>query len=330
MEAVAAEVALLRRAFPASVAWGLSHRRWLLLSRKRGYCLHPRFHLVFRALTKLFEPVFDLHHIIGSLGDWFYLNRPRRRPTVLTVAAQAPPVEPALLERVDRFIVEYPRARDDLERLGIDRERIELIFPPVDLTKFSVAPEPPKPFTVLFASSPEKESWLQARGVPLLLEAAALRPAMRFRLLWRPWGDSLAQVQRWIAERELRNVELLVGCWDDMAAHYQTAHVCAAPFTDLDRSKPAPNSVVEGLACGRPALVTEPVGLSELIREANAGAVCEATGESVAEQLDRLERDWSTYSAAARQLAERWFGAERFIEQYRRVYDEVLHGRRAA
>ena len=57
MEAIAAEVALLRSAHPGSVAWGLNPNRWLLLSRRRGYCLNPRLHLLFRGVTKLFSSV---------------------------------------------------------------------------------------------------------------------------------------------------------------------------------------------------------------------------------------------------------------------------------
>ncbi len=330
LEAIASEVALLRRQFPSSVAWGLSHRRWALLSRRRGFCLHPRLHLLFRLATRLFESAFDLHHVFGSLGDWFYLNRPRRRPTVLTVAAHCSPVERQLLERVDRFVVEHPGGADDLERLGIDRRRVRLIFPPVDLERFSPAPPPPGPFTVLFASSPEEPSWLEARGVPQLLDAAALRPVMRFRLLWRPWGHSEGHVRRWIVEKGLRNVELVVGRCDDMAGQYHAAHVCAAPFTNPERAKPAPNSVVESLACGRPVVVTEQVGLADLVREGKAGAVCAATGEAIAEQLDRLQAVWEAHSTAARRMAEDWFGVERFLDGYRRLYDELIAGRRAA
>jgi glycosyltransferase involved in cell wall biosynthesis len=330
MEAIAAEVALLRRGFPSSVAWGLSHRRWALLSWRRGYCLHPRLQLLFRLATRLLEAAFDLHHVFGSLGDWFYLRRPRRRPTVLTVAVHGRPVERGLLEQIDRFVVENPEGRGELERLGIDRRRIRLIFPPVNLERFAPCPPPAQPFTVLFASSPEEESWLGARGVPQLVEAAALRPEMRFRLLWRPWGNSEGRVRRWIAEKGLRNVELLVGCWKDMARQYHTAHVCAAPFTDPERSKSAPNSVVESLACGRPVLVTEHVGLAGLIREGGAGLSCAATGEALAEHLDRLQAGWAQYSQAARRLAERWFGAERFLAAYQRLYDELIAARSTA
>jgi hypothetical protein len=219
MEAIAAEVAVLRREFPSSVSWGLHPHRWVLLSPRRGYCLNPRLHLLFRFATRVLEPAFQLNHVCGSLADWFYLQGARRRPTVLTMAAFGPPGPKPLLDRVERFVVEYPAGRDYLEKVGIDRDRIRLIFPPVDLKRFTPAPAPAGRFTVLFASSPDQESWLPARGVPQLLDAAAARPHMRFRLLWRPGGDSLGRVRRWVAERGLRNVELRVGCWPDMAGN---------------------------------------------------------------------------------------------------------------
>jgi glycosyltransferase involved in cell wall biosynthesis len=324
MEAIASEVALLRRHFRASIAWGLSHLRWVQLSLGGGYCLHPRLNVFFRLATRLFEPTFQLNHVFGSLGDWFYLESRKRRPTVLTVALAYPPVEERLLRRVSRFVVEYPGGRDYLARYGIVGDRVRLILPPVDLRRFTPTPAPDGPFTALFASSPDKEAWLGARGVPQILDAAARRPEMVFRLLWRPWGDSEPRVRQWIAERGLRNVELLVGRVPNMARHYRAAHVVLAPFTDFARSKPAPNSVIESLACGRPALVTEAVGLADVIREGRAGYVAQPTGAALAEGLDRVRADWGHYAREARALAERAFGVERFVRAYGRLYEEVL------
>jgi glycosyltransferase involved in cell wall biosynthesis len=325
LEAISTEVALLRQRFPDSVTWGLSHRHWVLLSRRRGFCLNPALHLVFRAAVRVLEPAFQLNHVFGSVGDWFYLQGVRRRPTVLTLAAFTPPVDKTLLDRVDRFVVEHPSGEPYLLQLGVARDRIRLILPPVDLERFSPTAPESDPFTVLFASSPEKASWLEARGVPLLLEAAALRPRMRFRFVWRPWGTSLPQVQQWIAQRGLANVELAVGRVDNMALEYRRAHVTAAPFTRLEQCKPAPNSLIESLACGRPVVTTTTMGLAELVNEARAGAVCTADPEALVEGLDRLQADWPAYSARARQLAERCFVAERFLDGYDRLYRELLN-----
>jgi len=73
IEAIAGEVAIIRRHFPSSVAWGLSHRHWVLLSWKRGYCVHPRLHLLFRGLTRVLRRACDLNQIFASLGGWFRL-----------------------------------------------------------------------------------------------------------------------------------------------------------------------------------------------------------------------------------------------------------------
>ncbi|MBI4524932.1 MAG: glycosyltransferase [Deltaproteobacteria bacterium] len=325
MEAVASEVATLRREFPWSVVWGLSYGHWARLSQRRGYCLNPRLHLLFRTLTRILEPAFDLNHVFGSLGDWFYLQGTRKRPTILTMAAINPPVHGSLLERIDRFVVEYPEAKEDLRGFGIKENRIRLIFPPVDLRRFSPGKVPDGPFTVLFASSPEEESWLDARGIPQILDTAVLRPRMRFRLLWRPWGNSAERVRQWITHRGLQNVELVVKSFSDMASEYNKAHVTLAPFTDIHRSKPAPNSLIESMACGRPVLATAVVGLANLIREGTAGVVCNPTGAEIAQQLDCLSKDWGNYSRCARKLAEAHFGMERFLQDYKQLYDEVLH-----
>src|SRR5207237_6289000 len=113
--------------------------------------------------------------------------------------------------------------------------------------------------------------------------------------------------------RDLRNVEWDVVYGKDMAVHYQQAHATLAPFTDLRRAKRAPNSVVESLACGRPVIVTEAVGLAELIREGRAGIVCGPTGLDLAEALDRLQADWRSLARNARAVAERWVGVGGFF-----------------
>ncbi len=323
MEAVAAEVACLRRAFPGSVTWGLSDRRLGLLSWKRGFSLHPRLHLLFRGTTWFMQRAFDVNHLFGGLGDWFHLTAVKKHPTVFTMVATEPVCDIRLLQKVDRFIAEWPAARDDLQRAGVDAQKIDLIFPPVELGRFRPADAPAGPFTVLFASSPEISEWLSSRGVDLLLDAARERPQMRFRLIWRPWGEGLPRVQEWIRQRELSNVEVIVGRFADMAVQYQNAHVTVAPFTRPEHCKPAPNSLVESLACGRPVVVTEKVGLADLIRDERVGLVCPETAAGLAESLDAIEGSWQAFSARARAIAEKWFDADQFVRSYARIYSEL-------
>lgn len=324
MEALASEVACLRQAFPRSIAWGVGARTWGSLSWKRGFGVHPRLHWVFRGLAGVCQRGFHINHLFGGLDDWFHLQTVRKRPIVLTLAVRGMQSDPRLLEKVDRFIVEWPEARTELSQLGIEPGRVRLIFPPVDLKRFHTTSPPEGPFTVLFASSPPNAAWLTARGIPLILDAAALRPAMLFRLLWRPWGNSLRAVERELSYRGLSNVEVVVGRFADMSMHYQHAHVTIAPFIERGRCKPAPNSLIESMACGRPVAVTQNVGISELIGEMQAGVVTAPNAESLTEGLDRLQCQWQEYSQRARHAAVKWFSSERFIESYRGLYQELV------
>lgn len=324
MEAIAGEVALLRRHFRPSVAWGISPARWCQVSWRRGFGVHPRMHLAFRAATWLLQRAFSVNHIFGSLGDWFHLKAARKRPTVLTIATESQPCDRALLERVDRFVVEWPAARDGLNSLGIESSRIDLAFPPVDLDRFKpngVAGESP---TVLFATSPDRSDSLEARGVGLLVEVAARMPNVGFRLLWRPWGDSLPAVREMIEERELRNIELVCERVDDMAAEYRRVSVTIAPFVDMSRCKAVPNSIVESMACGRPVVVTDGVGLAEVISDAKCGAVSTPTVDRLCAAIARTISNGGEMGQAARRTAERWFSADEFVANYRRVYSQVL------
>ena len=327
MEALAHEVACLRRAFPGSVAWGVSARRPRRFSWRRGFGCTPKMQLVFRAVTGCLQRLFDVNHLFGGLNDWFHLKALRNRPALLTMAVEDgfDGGDPHLLSKIDRFVVEWPEGRETLEKRGIAANQMSFIPPPVDLRRFRPAAATDGPFTLLFASSPDRADWLHGRGVALLLDVAERRPMVRFRLLWRPWGNSCSTVESWIKLRGLSNVELVSGCFANMAEQYHAAHATILPFVDRARCKPAPNSLIEGLACGRPAIVTHQVGLASLVAEAGAGIRCAADADAIADSIDRLQCDWTTASCRARELAEQRFAIGDFIASYARLYEELTH-----
>lgn len=324
MEAVASEVAWLRRSNPGSIAWGIGERNLLRLSWKKGFGVHPRLHLLFRIGATVAQHCFDINHLFGGVGDWFHLKTARKRPIVLTMALDEHCADTVLLQKVDQFVVEWPWERERLRQLGIDGASVRLIYPPVDLQRFRPTPPPDGRFTVLFASSPDRAENLSARGIDLILGAARIRPNMRFRLIWRPWGDSLPRIREWIRESELDNVELLLGKIPDMSKQYSEGHVTVAPFAGRAHCKPVPNTLIESLACGRPIVATDAVGIAGLVSEVGAGERCLVSAESLADCLDRLQSDWDVYSLRARRLAEEQFSHQTFLGSYAAVYEELL------
>jgi glycosyltransferase involved in cell wall biosynthesis len=181
---------------------------------------------------------------------------------------------------------------------------------------------------VLFASTPSSPSHFAARGIPLLVEAARLRPDVDFVLLWRQWGSQSAAESAFQALRPSANVVIQHGDVQDMAAAYQAAHATIWLAED-GYGKSCPNSVIEGLACGRPAVVSSSCGIADLIVGHGAGVAPLRDPAGVAAAIRQLTERHQTFCENARTLAVRHFGMESFIQGYAHAYREVLDGRMA-
>jgi glycosyltransferase involved in cell wall biosynthesis len=327
MEAISSQIATLRGSFPGSVAWGLNRNRALQLSWSRGFIVHPRLWVPFRGATRVLQAAFHVNHIFGGHGEWFYVRAAVKRPIVLTAAVRKAKCDEQLLRKVDAFIVEWQSDAAGLAELGVDRERIHVIPPPVDLERFAPSPPPKRGFSILFASSPESVDGITARGVDALLDAAALRPAYRFVLLWRPWGDSHAFLKEALGRRGLENVEIVHERLPRMEEMYARVHVTVAPFRSASATKSVPNSLIESMACGRPVVATTAVSFAKDAEWASAGRCVEPNGEAIAAGLDEIQRQWNMTSRNARQFAMEHFDQSRHIELHRSLYASLLECR---
>jgi glycosyltransferase involved in cell wall biosynthesis len=324
MEAISRQVAVLRRHFPRSIAWGMNRQRRLQLSWRRGVIVSPRLWPAFRGATAVLQRAFQLNHIVGGLGDWFYLRAATNRPIVLTAAVRSGACSSAMLQKVDEFIVEWESDVSELESLGIKRDVIRVIPPPVDHERFAPSRAPEGAFSVLFASSPEAADQLVDRGVDAIVDAAARRPDYRFTLLWRPWGDALEAVQAMVRQRGVSNVEVMCHQAPNMERLYEAAHVTVAPFRSSATTKSVPNSLVESMASGRPVITTPVVAIGPDLARAGAGVCTDACGESLALALDDVRGRWADMSIAARRFSEAHFSEQGFIAAHCDVYRRLL------
>jgi len=240
----------------------------------------------------------------------------------LTVVIPGPPLPPALYDKVALFVVESERLARSLALAGVAPDRIRTIYPGVDLARFRPTAPPPGRFRLLFASTPADPAEFPARGIPLLVELARRRPDVEVVFLWRRWGDQDAARR---ALGELRPPDNVTSEWGDvpdMAAALHRVHAVAACFAP-DFGKSCPNSVVEGLACGRPALLADTCGIADLVTRERAGRCAPRTADALAEALDELRADHAAYAARARALAERHFDQAAFVRDYADVYEAV-------
>ncbi|MFF0274086.1 MULTISPECIES: glycosyltransferase family 4 protein [unclassified Streptomyces] len=205
---------------------------------------------------------------------------------------------------------------------------VRVIPPMIDLAEWPYLPRPEGFPVVLFAGRHEPRGGAETA---IAAAAEAQRAGARFRLVLAMRGrrgQDSAMLDEALRERAgaagLRDVEVR-GYVDDMHGLLATVHVLLFPPTALGGKVDIPLTVLQSLASGRPAI------LSDLPRFADLGnAVLRAptgddrrTGQQLAWLLDR-PRSWEVLAERGRALVEDHFGPERFAARYASLYRELL------
>ena len=322
-EAISKEVETLRRAVQplAPVVSLSSGQRSSISPRQRVIRLAGTRWMAFRATATLLEPFGDVSHAFGAMDAWHLLKALGRRPLIFTVALPGPALDTALYNKVTVFAAESECIADDLRRAGVGADRIRVIYPGVDLAEYQpVTRAAGDRFQVLFASAPAHAEEFAARGIPSLVELARLCPEIDVTLLWRSWGDQQAAQRAFANLSPPANIRIDMRRGRSMAAIYQAADAVACLY-EPGFGKSCPNSVVEALACGVPALVSDSCGIAGLIARDGAGIATTRNPADLAEAARTLRSEHARFRAAARRVAERHFDIRQFVDAYARLYE---------
>jgi glycosyltransferase involved in cell wall biosynthesis len=95
-----------------------------------------------------------------------------------------------------------------------------------------------------------------------------------------------------------------------------------------------PNAVVEAMSCGLPVIVGDVSDLPLVVKEANNGYVCDQTDpQSIAVAMQSAMElggaELREMGSRSRRLAVRWFGRERFADEYEGLYTRLLEETRS-
>lgn len=327
-EAISKEVAWLRQELASGspiVAFTPQRTAWL--TRERVLRINQHRWAWLRAAALAVEWAGDLTHVFGPIDAAHYLSILGRRPILFTVAIPGLPLARALYARVQRFVAESRGLADALVHAGVSADRVEVIYPAVNLEAY--APQPPPadgPFRLLFASTPSDPEEIESRGIGLLIELARSRPDIEVVLLWRQWGRA-SEARRALESRQPpRNCRVEQRDVVDMASVYRDVHATVCCF-EAGTGKSAPNSVIEGLASGRPALLADTCGISDLVKEWQAGVVTARTVEDLARGVDELRQGYASAQIQARRLAEEEFDSLRALKRYADLYRGLANAR---
>jgi len=326
-EAHSRQIELLRagatpRPFVVSIATG---QRLAWLVRQRVFRASGASWPLARLASRWIELRGDVSHVFGSLATWHLLRTTGRRPVVFTVTIDDPEPNRECWDRVAVFAAEDDVMAGRLRDLGVESHRIVVIPPGVDTDVYRppAKEEHRDVRRILFASSPASVDEFDARGLPQLADLARIREDVRIRVLWRPWDDEAASRAALERLSPPPNLEVIRGVALDMADQLRWADVVTVPFA-RGFGKSSPNSAIEGLACGRPVLLTPGSGLEQHVRESGAGVVAgERSGEGLAVALAEIERDFPDRRAAARSLALATFSGHSFRFAYAELYGSL-------
>ena len=222
-------------------------------------------------------------------------------------------------------LVQNPDDRENLQRIGIQPDRIVLIpGSGVDTDRLQPRPEPPGPPVVAFVGRLladkgihtliEAHRLLRSRGsnVPLLI-AGTPDPA-------NPASVSEQEAAGWGKEPGIT----WLGHVNDIDALWARAAIAVLP----SRREGLPKSLLEAAACGRPMVATDVPGCREVTLPGETGTLVPADdAQALADAVEIMARSpemRARYGAAARRLAEERFSAKAIGRQTVELYRSLV------
>lgn len=221
------------------------------------------------------------------------------------------------------FVVSSAHEAEILHSRGFGR--VHVIRPGIDLSKIRVTP-PQKPdaeFVLLAGSAPWNTLQFETKGFELLLRALKLIPEMKLICLWRgtlnrEWSDRVQSSG--LADR----VEIIQEKVD-ISEVLSRCHAAIGLSATSDQIKSFPNSLMEALAAGRPALISRCIPMSYYIEENNCGKVIEELRlEELINAISEIIDKYSTFSKAA-SLAGRALSRDQMVDEYRHLYQNIIN-----
>jgi glycosyltransferase involved in cell wall biosynthesis len=308
----------------------LTHGRRVPILSKDGVPHLPERIQVAAAAAAL-APRADLIHAVMTIGGGFpVFSRLARymfngRPVIHTVPGVRDVGLLSGIRPLGVTVALSDTTASQLREAGFGDVRV--IPPAVDLEKWKWQPRREGPPVVLFAGHHDAGG-----GAPEALAAAgvAARAGAQFRLMLamrqRPGQDVRALNQELMvqARREsLADVEIL-GHVNDMHRLLSSADVLLFPPKALSGKADVPLTILEAMAIGRPVIVSDLPQfalLGNAVQRAPAGNAA-LTGGLLANLLDQPQR-WVSIAQQGRSAVEERFSPERFVQQYRQLYQEV-------
>jgi len=279
--------------------------------------------LILYTIVKVYEKNFDTIIIPGGIESEFlrYLKPGKCIPIITSIPFVNDDIRNKIREyapQLKKIIVQSKKTKAQLIDMGVEPDKIILMYPLLDLSKFKYS-EPPSlsEFRILFASSPNLEvpgeDNFRDKGVPLLLTAfkefLESEKNAKLYIVWRgKYNERLVEeINKLNLERYVNVINGVV----DMPQMYANVHIAVTPFLNLWRSPEIPMSALESLACGRPVVTTDVGEIADIVRKYKCGCVSKTIKDDFLSALKECKRNYQLYQKNCRKFAGDLFSLNR-------------------
>ena len=245
----------------------------------------------------------------------------------------------ALFGFADRVVTQTEVNRRNLARLAPwIRGRIQVVRNGVDIERFRPSTDPPPPTDAPFRFLCVGSVWKAKNPVRIVEAVAHLRTLTQreFRLDWVGRTHTAAGEERPEYARARRRAEDLkvadIFSFRGEAERVEQAYHSADALLHASVQDGIPNAVVEGMASGLPVVLSSVSDLPLIVENGRNGFVCDplapaSIGAAMHQMLELPVSERAEYSSRSRTLATDWFARRRFLDEYERLYRDILEDR---
>lgn len=238
--------------------------------------------LIFLVIKK-FEKKFDIILLPGGIKTVFlkYLDAKKCIPIINSIPDSDETIDERKSKLYPTVIAQSNKTRNQLVTLGIKPEKIKILYPLIDTSKFYYheIQKIDDNFRILFASAPNievpGENNFEDKGITLLLESfkefLEYHERTTLYLIWRNYYNSSLRTK--IKELQLENKVKIFNKFVKMEDCYPKIDLLVIPYKNIFRSPEIPSSALESIFSGRPVLATDIGEIAEIINQYKCGYV---------------------------------------------------------
>jgi glycosyltransferase involved in cell wall biosynthesis len=216
----------------------------------------------------------------------------------------------ALTDKADLIIVSSKAISHSLEEIGVSKEKMRIVYPPIDTELYRpLRRHPSATQRIVYIGSLKRNRFPEDKVLEVIKELVKDMPKATLSVFTSRGRENLMRIPEIRKKAEKANLTSRIKIWaKDLTDHEKTAIYNAADvflFPSFETYRTAiepPLTVLEAMSSGLAVVAPKGLSLSELIRDNENGFLCEtADSSSLVQKLSRVLFETRSRIAASKE-----------------------------